>query len=98
MLACLQVPLWKTLCSPSTLGIQRRLLRRPGRSWHCTLPRARAWEIISMRMGGIWGPLYHSMANLPSRLTHAAVKGTDPDLLQAGVGCRLQKMAATCAT
>jgi UDP-glucose 4-epimerase len=37
-------------------------------------------EIISMRIGGIWGPLYHSMANLPSRLTHAAVKGTDPDL------------------
>jgi UDP-glucose 4-epimerase len=33
-----------------------------------------------MRIGGIWGPLYHSMANLPSRLTHAAVKGTDPDL------------------
>jgi UDP-glucose 4-epimerase len=37
-------------------------------------------EIISMRMGGIWGPLYHSMANLPSRLTHAAVRGTDLDL------------------
>ena len=37
-------------------------------------------EIISMRIAGIWGPLYHSMANLPSRLTHAAVKGTDPDL------------------
>ena len=37
-------------------------------------------EIISMRIGGVWGPLYHSMANLPSRLTHAAVKGTDPDL------------------
>ena len=33
-----------------------------------------------MRIAGIWGPLYHSMANLPSRLTHAAVKGTDPDL------------------
>jgi UDP-glucose 4-epimerase len=37
-------------------------------------------EIISMRIGGIWGPLYHSMANLPSRLTHAAVQGTDPEL------------------
>ena len=37
-------------------------------------------EIISMRIGGVWGPLYHSMANLPSRQTHAAVKGTDPDL------------------
>jgi len=42
-------------------------------------------EIISMRIGGIWGPLYHSMANLPSRLVHAAVKGTDP-ALAAGRG------------
>jgi UDP-glucose 4-epimerase len=37
-------------------------------------------EIIPMRIGGIWGPLYHSMANLPSRLTHAAIKGMDPNL------------------
>ena len=29
---------------------------------------------------GIFGPLYHSMANLPSRLCHAAVKGGQPDL------------------
>ena len=39
-----------------------------------------------MRIGGIWGPLYHSMANLPSRLTHAAVKGTDPDLASSRGG------------
>jgi UDP-glucose 4-epimerase len=43
-------------------------------------------EIVSMRMGGIWGPLYHSMANLPSRLVHAAVKGTDPDLASSRGG------------
>jgi UDP-glucose 4-epimerase len=43
-------------------------------------------EIISMRLAGIWGPLYHSMANLPSRLTHAAVKGTDPDLASSRGG------------
>ena len=36
-------------------------------------------EVVSMRIGGIWGPLYHSMMNLPSRLAHAAVKGTEPD-------------------
>ena len=36
-------------------------------------------EIIMLRIGGIWGPLYHSMANLPSRLVHAAVKGTEAD-------------------
>ena len=29
-------------------------------------------EVIAMRIGGIWGPLYHSMMNLPSRLAHAA--------------------------
>jgi UDP-glucose 4-epimerase len=36
-------------------------------------------EVVAMRIGGIWGPLYHSMMNLPSRLAHAAVKGTEPD-------------------
>ena len=36
-------------------------------------------EVIAMRIGGIWGPLYHSMMNLPSRLAHAAVSGTEPD-------------------
>jgi UDP-glucose 4-epimerase len=35
-------------------------------------------EIIMLRIGGIYGPLYHSMANLASRLTHAAVKGEPP--------------------
>jgi UDP-glucose 4-epimerase len=33
-----------------------------------------------LRIAGIFGPLYHSMSNLPSRLTHAAVKGETPDL------------------
>jgi UDP-glucose 4-epimerase len=37
-------------------------------------------NIIMLRIGGIYGPLYHSMANLPSRLTHAAVKGEEPVL------------------
>jgi UDP-glucose 4-epimerase len=36
-------------------------------------------DVVSMRIGGIWGPLYHSMMNLPSRLAHAAVGGTEPD-------------------
>lgn len=35
-------------------------------------------EVISLRIGGIYGPLYHSMSNLPSRLAHAAVKGEEP--------------------
>lgn len=37
-------------------------------------------DVVSLRIGGIYGPLYHSMANLPSRLTHAAVRGTEPQL------------------
>ena len=35
-------------------------------------------DVVSMRMSGIFGPLYHSMANLPSRLSHAAVRSTRP--------------------
>lgn len=38
-------------------------------------------EVINMRIGGIWGPLYHSGMNLPSRITHAAVKGVEPQYL-----------------
>jgi len=37
-------------------------------------------DIVMLRIAGIYGPLYHSMANLPSRLVHAAVKGTEPQL------------------
>ena len=42
-------------------------------------------DVVSMRIGGIWGPLYHSMMNLPSRLAHAAVNGTEPDYSRGGV-------------
>ncbi|HEY3061676.1 MAG TPA: NAD(P)-dependent oxidoreductase [Chloroflexota bacterium] len=37
-------------------------------------------DVVFLRVAGIFGPLYHSMANLPSRLCHAAVQGTPPDL------------------
>src|SRR5919202_4675936 len=36
-------------------------------------------EVVMLRAAGIFGPLYHSMANLPSRLAHAAARGTAPD-------------------
>ena len=36
-------------------------------------------EVIAMRIGGIWGPGYHSMLQLVSRWVHAAVRGTEPD-------------------
>jgi len=37
-------------------------------------------DVVMLRIAGIYGPLYHSMANLPSRLVHAAVKGEPPVL------------------
>lgn len=37
-------------------------------------------DVRCLRLGGIYGPLYHSMANLPSRLCHAAVRGVQPEL------------------
>ena len=37
-------------------------------------------EVVNLRIGGIYGPLYHSMANLASRLVHAAVKGEAPTM------------------
>ncbi|MEA2639683.1 MAG: hypothetical protein QOF51_1077 [Chloroflexota bacterium] len=37
-------------------------------------------DVVMLRIAGIYGPLYHSMSNLPSRLVHAAVQGTPPSL------------------
>ena len=37
-----------------------------------------------VRPRGVYGPMYYSMANLPSRLAHAAVKGTEPNYGPAG--------------
>ena len=46
-------------------------------------------DIAFARIGGAYGPLYHSMANLPSRLCHAAVKGEQPNLSSRGGGVAL---------
>lgn len=32
-------------------------------------------EVVALRIGYVYGPYYHSMANLPSRMVHAAVLG-----------------------
>jgi UDP-glucose 4-epimerase len=32
-------------------------------------------DVVMLRIAGVYGPLYHSMSNLPSRLVHAAVSG-----------------------
>jgi UDP-glucose 4-epimerase len=36
-------------------------------------------EVVMLRVAGIFGPMYHSMANLPSRLAHAAAHGKAPN-------------------
>jgi UDP-glucose 4-epimerase len=39
-----------------------------------------SFDVVAARMGGIYGPMYHTMTNLASRLVHAAVAGRAPDL------------------
>jgi UDP-glucose 4-epimerase len=40
-------------------------------------------EVVNMRLPGVYGPLYASMRNLPSRLCHAAARGIETDLSPA---------------
>lgn len=37
-------------------------------------------DVIVLRIAAIWGPLYHSMFNLPSRMVHGALRGDKVDL------------------
>lgn len=41
-------------------------------------------DLRLLRIGGTYGPLYHTMANMVSRLTHLAVRGTLPERLSGG--------------
>lgn len=36
-------------------------------------------EVIAARLSGIYGPLYHTLANAPSRMCHAAARGVPAD-------------------
>ena len=42
-------------------------------------------DVAMLRLGGICGPLYHTMGNLMSRMVHSAVKGTEFDPGRGGV-------------
>ncbi len=42
-------------------------------------------SVATIRPRQVYGPMYYSMSNLPSRLCHAAVKGALPDYGPAGV-------------
>src|SRR6266487_3149830 len=50
-------------------------------------------DVAFARVGGVYGPLYHSMANLPSRLCHAAVHGRAPDYSGARGGVPFEEDA-----
>lgn len=41
-------------------------------------------DVISLRIGGPYGPLYHSMASLISRICHAAARGEEPKMSGRG--------------
>ncbi|MCH8849187.1 MAG: NAD(P)-dependent oxidoreductase [Chloroflexi bacterium] len=43
-------------------------------------------DVVSLRIGGIWGPLYHTLVNLPSKFAHAAAHGVEPDFTTARGG------------
>jgi UDP-glucose 4-epimerase len=43
-------------------------------------------DVVSARLSGIYGPLYHTLANLPSRMCHAAAKGVAADFAGARGG------------
>ena len=43
-------------------------------------------QVATMRLGHIYGPMYYSLVNLPSRLCHAAVAGREPDYSAAPGG------------
>ncbi len=40
-------------------------------------------DLVNMRLSGVYGPMYASMRNLPSRLCHAAAHGKEPDFSPA---------------
>jgi UDP-glucose 4-epimerase len=82
----------QTVYSGLEQGPFREDINLPAASRSNTEAFKKAWEILAMhwgdrtgvevvilRLGGIVGPLYHTLANIMSRLVHAAVKGVEPD-------------------
>src|SRR5437764_498864 len=43
-------------------------------------------QTVGVRASTIWGPLYHTMMNLPSRICHAAAKGVPADFSGSRTG------------
>ena len=51
-------------------------------------------NVVSLRIGSIYGPLYHSMFNPASRMCHAAFKGEEPDFSDRPNGALLESDAS----
>jgi UDP-glucose 4-epimerase len=43
-------------------------------------------DVVSARLSGIWGPLYHTLASFQSRVAHAAARGKPADFSNARGG------------
>jgi UDP-glucose 4-epimerase len=75
-----EVPLREEMPLPMTAGNPTETFKKSFELLSNYVSGRAGFEAVSLRISGIYGPLYHSMANLPSRLVHAAVKGVAPDV------------------
>jgi UDP-glucose 4-epimerase len=87
----------QTVYSGVAEGPFREEMRLPAESRSSTEAYKKAWEILALhwgdrtqievlilRVGGICGPLYHTLSNVMSRMVHAAVKGFPADYGRGG--------------
>ena len=51
-------------------------------------------NVVSLRIGSIYGPLYYSMFNLASRMCHAALRDEEPDFSDRPNGALLESDAS----
>ena len=68
-------------------GLSPEYLERMSKAWLYVRVCAAAAE---QNGPGIYGPLYHSMSNTPSRLVHAAVRGVRPEGPPIRAGDRME--------
>ena len=69
---------------PLESSIATEAYKKAGEAVMLHFARRVGLEAVSIRPRAVYGPMYYSMVNLPSRLCHAAVKGTLPDYGPAG--------------
>jgi len=74
------VPLKEGAPLPMTAGNPTETFKKSFELLSTYVSGRAGFEAVNLRIAGIYGPLYHSMANLPSRLVHAAFHGQQPDM------------------